>query len=150
MDNENKKKVVLVSGGFDPIHIGHLRLFRKAKKLGDKLIVVLNDDEWLKRKKGMVFMNENERSEIISEFKCVDRTYILHSQKGGVSEALEDIKPDIFANGGDRRNESEIRDADVCKKLGIEMIFNVGGKKHRSSSEMLNRYGRYKFGGKIS
>ena len=69
------KKVVATSGGFDPIHIGHLRCFQEARKLGDYLIVILNDDNWLKRKKGRVFMTANERSEIIKGFGCVDDVF---------------------------------------------------------------------------
>lgn len=135
-----KKKVVTVSGGFDPIHLGHLRMFKEAKKLGDKLVVILNSDDWLRRKKGGYFMSANERAEIIKEFRCVDEVYIHKSIKPDVCGALEKIKPDIFANGGDRKNEADIPEAELCKKLGIEMIFNIGGRKIRSSSDMLKLY----------
>ena len=133
-------KTVMVSGGFDPIHVGHIRMFKEAKKLGDWLVVVVNSDEWLKRKKGRVFMNQNERVEIIRELGPIDEVYILESKKDDVSEAIEKFKPNIFANGGDRRNESEIPETEVCNKFGVEMVFNIGGGKVRSSSELLSEY----------
>ena len=133
-------KVVTVSGGFDPIHVGHLRMFEEAKKLGDKLVVIINSDGWLRRKKGAYFMSSKERAEIIKAFGCVDDVFIYESVKPDVCGALEKIKPDIFANGGDRKNVEDIPEAETCAKLGIEMIFNVGGKKIRSSSTMLQSY----------
>lgn len=127
-------KIVAVSGGFDPVHIGHIQLFKEAKKLGNYLVVILNDDEWLKRKKGKPFMNEKERAAIIMSIKYVDHVIIYHSKNRDVSGALRKFHVDIFANGGDRRNEEDIPEAAVCKELGIEMIFNVGGDKIQSSS----------------
>lgn len=130
----------MVSGGFDPVHVGHLRMFDAAKKLGTKLIVVLNCDAWLMRKKGKAFMNQNERAELIAGFSCVDEVFILESDRNDVVEAIEKFRPHIFANGGDRKEEKDIPEADICKKLGVEMIFNVGGGKIRSSSELLKNY----------
>ncbi|MFQ5787818.1 MAG: adenylyltransferase/cytidyltransferase family protein [Thermodesulfobacteriota bacterium] len=149
MGNNKAKKVVAVSGGFDPIHLGHLCLLKEARKLGDKLVVIINDDEWIQRKKGIAFMNEHERAEIIREFECVDRVYIDNSSGDDVSDALKVLKPDIFANGGDRKSEADIPEAKICSKLGIKMVFNVGGKKRRSSSKMLNRYCAYIIGGEV-
>jgi D-beta-D-heptose 7-phosphate kinase/D-beta-D-heptose 1-phosphate adenosyltransferase len=137
---QKKPKRVMVSGGFDPIHVGHLRMFQEAKALGDELIVVLNCDAWLERKKGKKFMSSDDRAEIVKGFSCVDQVYVLESDRADVSEALELFKPDIFANGGDRKSEKDIPEVVACKKLGIEMIFNVGGGKVRSSSELLNSY----------
>lgn len=131
----------MVSGGFDPVHVGHLRMFREAKKLGDELLVVLNCDDWLIRKKGRYFMSAADRAEIIQAFDCVDRVYVLESDRNDVGEAIALFKPHIFANGGDRRAEADIPEAVVCKELGVEMIFNVGGDKLRSSSELLKNYG---------
>ena len=137
-------KTIVVSGGFDPVHIGHVRMFEEAKELvGDegKLIVVLNCDAWLVRKKGKAFMQQDDRAEIIRAFGCVDDVFILESDRSDVGEALERLKPHVFANGGDRRNTNDIPEAIVCEEHGIEMIFNIGqGGKVRSSSELLRNY----------
>ncbi|MEO6536908.1 MAG: adenylyltransferase/cytidyltransferase family protein [Candidatus Paceibacterota bacterium] len=132
-------KVVAVSGGFDPVHIGHVRMFSEAKALGDKLVVILNNDNWLKTKKGFVFMTAVERAEIIKEFGCVDDVIISsHGENDSdtsIRRELEELKPQIFANGGDRKDEADIPEAEVCKKHGIEMHFNIGqGGKVQSSS----------------
>lgn len=134
------KKLVMVSGGFDPVHVGHLRMFEEAKKLGDELLVVINCDDWLMRKKGKKFMSSHDRAEIIKGFKCVDHVFVLETDRADVGEAIELFKPAIFANGGDRKAEKDIPEAEVCKKYGVEMIFNVGGGKLRSSSELLKEY----------
>jgi D-beta-D-heptose 7-phosphate kinase/D-beta-D-heptose 1-phosphate adenosyltransferase len=128
-----KEKTVTVSGGFDPIHIGHIRMIREASKLG-KLIVILNNDAFLTRKKGHPFMPLEERKEILENIKGVESVFISIDEDDSVCKSLEAINPDIFANGGDRKAESEIREADVCNRLGIEMVFNVGGGKIQSSS----------------
>ena len=138
---KSHKKVVAVSGGFDPLHIGHVRMFEQARDLGDELVVILNCDAWLMRKKGFVFMKEKERAEIIKALRCVDRVYIHHSKTSHVAGALQKIRPDIFANGGDRKNEDDIPEAPVCKKYDIEMIFNVGGGKIQSSSWLTKNKG---------
>lgn len=141
----NKQIIVAVSGGFDPIHIGHVRMMRNAKKLGDKLVVILNNDNWLKKKKGYFFMPQEERKEIIKALGCVDEVFITRHPKNptdmSVCNALEKIKPDIFCNGGDRKNENDIPEASVCNKLGCKMIFNIGrGGKIQSSSWLLEKY----------
>ena len=147
MKKDTKKKkpspssrLVMVSGGFDPIHIGHVRMFEKAKKLGDKLLVVINCDDWLVRKKGKKFMSSKDRAEIIQSLRCVDAVHVLESDRPDVSEAIERFKPAIFANGGDRKAEKDIPESEVCKRLGVKMVFNVGGGKLRSSSELLHIY----------
>jgi len=134
-----KKVVVAVSGGFDPIHIGHVRYLTEAKKLGTELVVILNNDNWLKKKKGFVFMPEKERMEVLMGIKAVDRVVLsLHKKNDpdrSVSKDLARLKPDIFANGGDRRDESDIPEAATCKKHGIKMVFGTGvGGKVQSSS----------------
>ncbi|MFC1946294.1 adenylyltransferase/cytidyltransferase family protein [Chloroflexota bacterium] len=128
-----KEKIVTVSGGFDPVHVGHVRMIRGASKLG-KLIVILNNDAFLIRKKGRPFMPLEERKEILENIKGVDSVFVSIDEDDSVYKSLEAIKPDIFANGGDRKDESEIRESEVCKRLGIEMVFNVGGGKVQSSS----------------
>jgi len=146
--NKVKKKVVMVSGGFDPIHIGHVRYIQEAKKLGDFLIVVINNDNWFKVKGKPVFMHDKERKEIIEAFGCVDRVIISSHKKGtkdiSVCEEIKKIKPHIFANGGDRKPDGDpVPEVEICKKLNIEMVYNVGrGGKIRSSSEMLKEYSK--------
>ncbi|MFA5095300.1 MAG: adenylyltransferase/cytidyltransferase family protein [Candidatus Paceibacterota bacterium] len=148
--NKKGRKIVAVSGGFDPLHIGHIRMFQEAKKLGDKLIVILNNDNWFKVKGKPVFMSHDERKEIIEALECVDKVVISSHKKNtkdiSVSRELLKIKPHIFANGGDRKPEDvdiPFSEHKVCKKLGIEMVFNVGhGGKIRSSSELLKEYSK--------
>lgn len=139
-----KKKTVMVSGGFDPVHIGHVRLFEEAKKLGDELVVVINNDNWLKFKKGFTFMSDTDRKEIIESFRPVDRV-VLTSHKPNTNDItvcreLELIQPHIFANGGDRKENVPVPEYEVCARLGIQMVFNVGyGGKVRSSSELVKK-----------
>ncbi len=140
------KKVVMVSGGFDPIHIGHIRYMQEARKLGDKLIVVLNNDNWLKKKKGKEFMPEGERKEIIEAIAGVDEVIISGHSKNttdkSVCAEIMRIKPHIFANGGDRFAE-DIPEFKLCSELGIQMVFNVGkGGKVRSSTRLLKDYSK--------
>lgn len=143
-NKENQKGVVMVSGGFDPIHIGHIRYMQDAKKLGKKLIVVINNDNWLDLKKGKHFMPEEERKEIIEALECVDEVILSFHKRGtvdmSVCEEIKKIKPEIFANGGDRFADN-IPEFQLCTKMGIKMFFNVGkGGKIRSSSELLKEY----------
>lgn len=133
--------VVAVSGGFDPVHVGHVRLFNEAKTLGDELVVILNNDNWLKVKKGEPFMSENERREILESFRAVDKVIITkhgsNDQDRSVCRELEKLRPQIFANGGDRYS-GNIPEYALCERLGIEMIFNVGaGGKVQSSSWLI-------------
>ncbi|MEI6238405.1 MAG: adenylyltransferase/cytidyltransferase family protein [bacterium] len=139
-------KVVMVSGGFDPIHIGHVRYMQEAKKLGDKLIVVLNNDHWYRIKGRPFFMTHDERKEIIEALECVDEVIITGHTKDStdisVCEEIKKIKPHIFAKGGDRFADN-IPEFKLCKEMEIEMVFNVGaGGKVRSSSELLKEYSK--------
>lgn len=149
-----KKIVVAVSGGWDPLHIGHVRLFEAAKNLGDELVVILNNDHWLCAKKGYVFMPEKERAEVIKALRAVDRVALTSHRKNdsdrSVCRELRTLRPDIFANGGDRdRNDAARKDSSLnleqklCRQLGITMVFNVGdGGKIQSSSWLLEKYSR--------
>ena len=133
----------MVSGGFDPVHIGHIRLFQEAKKLGDELVVLLNNDNWLRLKKGYVFMPEHERKEIIEAFGVVDRVVISsHKENTTDISVVEDIRilrPHIFAKGGDR-TYANIPEVPICEELGCEMVFNLGeGGKVQSSSELVKQ-----------
>lgn len=141
---------ILVSGGFDPLHIGHIRLFQAAKALGDYLVVLINNDNWLVAKKGFVFMPQNERQAIIEAIRWVDEVVITEHPKNptdmSVRRELKKIRPDIFANGGDRNEKdaadptsSLYKDIQTCKQLGIKMVFNVGGAKVQSSSVLVHK-----------
>ena len=143
MQNKNSKIIVAVSGGYDPIHIGHVRLFQEAKKLGTELVVILNNDNWLRRKKGYFFMNQKERKEVIEHIKGVDRVVTTsHPQNPtdmSVCATLMKVKPNIFANGGDRFADN-IPEVAVCNKLKCKMKFNIGrGGKVQSSSWLLDK-----------
>ena len=133
------KKVVAISGGFDPIHIGHVRMILDASKLGEELIVFLNTDNWLKRKKGYYFMKWEERAEILLAIKGVSRVYSAMDDDNTVCEALKAYKPDMFVNGGDRK-EGKVPEYQVCNDLGISMVFNAGGNdKPQSSSWLIDK-----------
>ena len=137
------QKIVVVSGGFDPVHIGHVRMFNEARALGDRLVVILNNDNWLMKKKGFVFMPEAERKEVIEAFRAVDEVYVTKHEPDtsdmSVCKALEEIKPDVFANGGDRKLEN-IPEVATCDSIGCEMVFNMGwGGKVQSSSELAKK-----------
>jgi D-beta-D-heptose 7-phosphate kinase/D-beta-D-heptose 1-phosphate adenosyltransferase len=132
------KKIICVSGGFDPIHVGHVRMIQEAAALGDELVVIINNDNWLMKKKGFVFMPQEQRKEIIEGLKGVTRVvFTVHEpddKDRSVCRELREIKPHIFANGGDRFADN-IPEAVVCRELGIETVFNVGaGGKMQSSS----------------
>ena len=135
-------KIVVVSGGFDPIHSGHLAYFREAKELGMYLIVGVNSDEWLMRKKGYVFMPIEEREEIVRSIKYVNGVNRFNDDDDSAIDLLHKVKywyPSdeiIFANGGDR-NKSNCRELSV---EGVKFVYGVGGKdKLNSSSEIVEK-----------
>ena len=129
---------VCISGGFDPLHIGHLRMIREASILaaGGQLIVILNSDEWLMNKKGYVFMPFEERREILMSTRGVTGVSSVDDSDNTVCEALKRINPDMFANGGDRK-VGTVPEEGLCKDLHITMRYNVGGGKSQSSSELV-------------
>lgn len=147
-----KKKIVAVSGGFDPLHVGHVRMFREAKKLGDTLVVILNNDNWLKKKKGYAFMPDKERKELIGALECVDKVVLSkhppNPKDMSISRELRNLRPHIFVNGGDRNkkdaanpNSSLHKDIRTCERIGIRIVYNVGkGGKVQSSSWLLSKY----------
>jgi len=145
--NKKEKIVVVVSGGMDPLHIGHVRLFQEAKKLGDKLIVVLNNDNWLLAKKGYIFMPQNERKEVLEALACVDEVVLTSHSKNpkdmSVAKELLKIKPDIFARGGDRKPDSvplPSQEIKACRAIGCKIVYNVGkGGKIQSSSWLVEK-----------
>ena len=125
-------KLVAISGYFDPLHVGHLEYIKLSKKLGDRLVVIVNNDFQSKLKKGKSFMNESDRLEIVKSIIWVDDAIISVDKDSSVCKSIELVKPDIFANGGDRKNK-EIPESKICNKLGIKIIDGIG-KKIRSSS----------------
>ena len=130
-----KKEVIVAVGGyFDPIHVGHLEYLKLAKNLGDKLIVIINNNLQAKLKKGEFFMHEKDRMEIVAALRFVDEVFLSVDTDGSVCKSLEIIKPDIFANGGDRSLD-EIPETAVMKKYNIKMVDGLGSKI-RSSSDL--------------
>ena len=133
-----RRPIVAVSGGFDPIHIGHVRMIQEASKMGD-VVVIANSDAWLMRKKGYVFMPYDERQEILYAIKGVVDVIEANDEDGTVCDTSKKLKPDIFANGGDRK-EGNVPEYIVCSELNIKMCFGVGGNdKPQSSSWLVNK-----------
>ena len=139
------KNVIIVSGGFDPVHKGHIRMFREAANLGAQVIVGLNSDEWLTRKKGKPFMNWDERAEILESCKWINQVISFDDSDDTASDVIlkvclmyknEDVNI-YFANGGDRK-VGNVPELDVCKKLGVVMLWGIGGGKIQSSSWLIN------------
>jgi D-beta-D-heptose 7-phosphate kinase/D-beta-D-heptose 1-phosphate adenosyltransferase len=132
-------KLVVVTGGFDPLHSGHIAYFQEAQKLGDRLIVGVNSDEWLTRKKGQPFMPLEERRQIVGNLKPVYATMSFDDSDGSAIKLLEQLKKEcpndeiIFANGGDRTPEN-IPEMSVD---GIEFAFGVGGEDKKNSSSWI-------------
>tara|TARA_A100001015_G_C14803364_1_gene637844 strand:- start:6 stop:419 length:414 start_codon:yes stop_codon:yes gene_type:complete len=127
-------KLVCVSGYFDPIHVGHLEYFKNAKKLGNRLMVIVNNDEQAILKKGKPFMPADERIVLINEFECVDIVVKSIDKDRTVCETLKSIepKPDFFCNGGDQFNDI-IPEAPICQERGIELVDGLGDKIQSSS-----------------
>ncbi len=136
-DMTKNKPLVCVSGYFNPVHIGHIRMVRDAAKLG-RVVVIVNNDYQVKLKGSVLFMPAKDRAEIMTAFKGVERSVVAIDKDRTVCKTLAKIKPDIFCNGGDR-TQKNIPELDVCARLGIQAIFGVGGRKVRSSSSLLNQ-----------
>lgn len=135
-------KKVMVSGGFDPLHKGHVRYIKYASMLG-KVTVALNSDAWLKRKKGYIYMAWADRAEILMALKYVHKVVPVDDDDGSVCKALYEHKPDFFVNGGDRFKHN-VPEGAVCRELKIVQMFNAGGEKIESSSEIVKRsWGTY-------
>lgn len=137
------EKLIVTSGGFDPMHVGHLRCLLEsaeiARKWGHKcrVAVIVNGDGFLLRKKGYAFMPENERIEIIAGVRGVD--YVVPWDDGSqtVVGALEILRPTVFTKGGDRDSVANVPEFDLCEKIGAKVLFGVGGGKIQSSSELV-------------
>ena len=146
MNKENWiKNVIIVSGGFDPVHKGHIRMFREAANLGHQVIIGLNSDDWLTRKKGKPFMKWEERAEILESCKFVTQVLSMDDSDDTASDIIKQVanlykNQDMniyFANGGDRK-KGNVPELDVCKDLNVVMLWGIGGGKIQSSSWLIN------------
>lgn len=139
MFDENEEiPTVMVSGGFDPVHAGHIRMIRHAAEFGD-VIVIANSDDWLFRKKGFVFMEWERRVEILNAIKGVVLVDSVDDSDGTVCEAIRRLKPTFFANGGDR-GKTNTPEQSVCEELNIKLLWGIGGEeKVDSSSELAKK-----------
>ena len=148
MNKENWiKNIIIVSGGFDPVHKGHIRMFREAANFGANVIVGLNSDEWLTRKKGKPFMKWEERAEILESCKFINQVIPFDDSDDTANDAIKRVfdmynadSSDYniyFANGGDREL-GNVPEFDNCRELGVVMLWNFGGGKIQSSSWLIN------------
>ncbi len=149
MSLKSNKTIVITSGYFNPLHVGHVNLMREAKKLGDYLIVVVNNDDQVLIKGSVPFMDEKERLEIVKNLKCVDEVFLSIDRKTGRQDEtlayLADTHKDckiIFAKGGDSTMQNI--ESDTCAKKGIEIVLGVGGGKIQSSSWLINNSIKHK------
>lgn len=142
--SKKKPVVVAVSGYFNPLHVGHLDMIEKAAKLGDKLVVIVNNDKQVKLKGSVPFMSEADRVRVIGALKGVDKVFLsiddnkLDNGQVPVIKSLTKLKPNIFANGGDRHSIGDVPEYPICQKLGIKMVDGLG-RKIRASSELIAR-----------
>ena len=136
------KKIIILSGGFDPVHKGHIRMFKNAKDLGN-VIVGLNSDDWLIRKKNKFFMSFSERKEILESIKYIDSVISFNDADDTACDLISNIYGKFnssfhvyFGNGGDRTNDTT-PEVNYCSKNNIEMLWGLGGEKIQSSSDLL-------------
>ena len=133
-----KKNYIVISGGFDPIHSGHIKLIQDASKVAN-VIAIVNNNNFLIKKKGFIFLDQNERLRILSSIKGVDETFLSIDEDHTVNQSIQkllDIGKNIkyFGNGGDRKLIEDIPEGDLCQKNNIELVFDLGGEKSQSSS----------------
>lgn len=137
------RTIVLCTGGFDPIHSGHIEYLKAARELGDMLVVGVNSDAWLERKKGKAFMPIDDRITILQNLKMVNHCMLFNDNDGTALEAIKNVKllyPNahiIFANGGDRDSLDNLPERSA---RDVEFVFGIGGNKTRSSSELLGNW----------
>ena len=138
-----RRSIIVLSGGFDPVHKGHLRMFRQSSWLGHQVVVGLNSDEWLTRKKGKPFMEFEERREILEAFRYINQVIPFEDNDDSACDLIEKVDDMYnsdyriyFANGGDRGKDN-VPEVDICKELGVIMLWGVGGDKIQSSSWLI-------------
>jgi cytidyltransferase-like protein len=139
-------KIVIVSGYFNPLHIGHIRMFQAARKIGDVVVAIVNNDTQQMLKKGKIIMNAQDRYEIVSSIKYIDDVWMSNDIDESVCDTLLSIttyRPYIgaeliFANGGDRDDSKKVPEAEICARAGIKMIFDCGGTEKLDSSTRIN------------
>jgi cytidyltransferase-like protein len=160
-EKANERPIYMTSGGFDPLHVGHVRCIKETVKLASSsrrhpsllkglVVIVVNADSFLIRKKGYAFMNLEERMEIIDSIQGVDFVVPYESFTGDqtVIEPINIIRPSYFTKGGDRFDVSTIPEWETCKKIGCKIITGVGaGGKIQSSSELVKRANQFKNSG---
>ena len=134
------KEFGMISGGFDPVHIGHVKYILAAAKLTPCLVAVVNGDSFLMRKKGYKFMDSDERAFIVDNIKGVDYTVIFDSVNDTVDEIIEELRPTSFIKGGDRNAKENIPEWDTCEKIGCTIVTGAGGEKAQSSSELVKKF----------
>ena len=140
------QKIVAVSLYGNPLHSGHVSCLEAAAKLGDVLVVIVNNDHQAKIKKPNepIFMREDERLRVIRALRCVSHAIISSDTDGTVRETLKQIRPHVFANGGDRV-VGNVPEADVCADIGCNMVYGVGNAKTQSSSQLIANIRRSEF-----
>ncbi len=141
------QKIIILSGGFDPVHIGHIRMFKEAKERGDVVIVGANSDEWLNRKKGRAFMPLVERIEILKAIEYIDYVWTFDDKDNTACKLIDKVIQKFsdragefkiyFGNGGDRTDETT-PEINFCNQNDINMIWGIGGEKIQSSSDLIN------------
>jgi len=142
MANTQKRKVVVTSGYYNPVHVGHINLFKSAKELGDILVAIVNNDEQVKLKGSVPFMPQEERVEIIEAIKYIDEVFLSVDKDKSVRKTLEMIFQKykendlVFAKGGDSTLEN-VPEIEVCNRYNAKLVLNVGGGKVQSSSWLL-------------
>lgn len=139
-----KKITVAVSGYFNPLHVGHLEMIKKARKLGDHLVVIINNDRQVKLKGSVPFMSLSDRIKIIKALRDVDEVFISIDRDSSVCKSLAKVKPDIFAQGGDRKQGNiPTSETNICHELNIKRVDGLG-KKIRSSSILIAKAAKKK------
>jgi cytidyltransferase-like protein len=140
-------RIVMASGGFDPLHPGHASNLLAASKLGDTLVALVNGDAFLRAKKGKPFQDLRTRCQIVSFVRGVDYVVPFEIESDQtVNEALRQLRPQVFAKGGDRSAPHLVPEWVVCQELGVDMVFGIGASKEWSSSDFLREWGEFWLG----